>query len=467
VADGLTEDLIDALGQVGALHVISPNGVRPYVNRQIPPDSIARALKVGTLVSGSVERSGDVLRVTARLIDAPSGVQLQSRTLEYPFKDLFALQDELAQEVSRFLRERLGQEIFARERRKGTASVTAWELLQQGEASREAARVLYSQGDATAAGRMLDAADSQLVRASALDDSWADPVVLRGWVSLDRIELSETESSDSLTYWYRQGVTQANRGLQLRPQYPPALELRGSLRYRYWLEAESDGTPEGAEADLRAAAVATNPTQARAWGTLSALLQATGQLAEANLLARRAYEADAFLSESPQILFRLYYTSLDLGREPDAIRWCDAGRQRFPDDWRFTFCQLIVLARSTEADPEIGRAWELVRELERLGPDAYLPRWQIVAAAVVHRAGMVDSAQAIIRRARGMAPDDSELDFYEAETRMLLDDREAALRLLERDLKTNPRFRAYMRANTLFRPLWNDPRFQALVREGN
>ncbi|HJR17240.1 MAG TPA: protein kinase [Gemmatimonadales bacterium] len=465
VADGLTEDLIDALGQVRALHVISPNGVRPYVSREIPPDSIARALKVGTLVSGSVERSGDILRVTARLIDAPSGVQLQSRTLEYRFQDLFALQEELAQEVSRFLRERLGQEIRLRERRKGTESVAAWEVLQQGEASRDAARGLYGQGEASAAGRMLDAADSQFIRASVLDDSWVDPVVLRGWVALDRIELSEVKASDSLTSWYREGVSHANRALELRPQYPPALELRGSLRYRYWLEAESDGTPEGAEADLRAAALATSPTQARAWGTLSALLQATGQLGEANVLARRAYEADAFLSESPQILFRLYYTSLDLGREPDAIRWCDAGRQRFPEDWRFTFCQLIILARSTEIDPDVGRAWELVSELERLGPDAYLPRWQIVAAAVVGRAGLVDSAQAVIRKARAMAPNDSELDFYEAETRMLLGDREAALRLLERDLKTNPRFRAYMRANTLFRPLWNDPRFQALVRE--
>jgi hypothetical protein len=57
------------------------------------------------------------------------------------------------------------------------------------------------------------------------------------------------------------------------------------------------------------------------------------------------------------------------------------------------------------------------------------------------------------------------LDFYEAETRMLLGDREVTLRLLERDLKTNPRFRAYMRVYPLFRPLWTDPRFQALMAE--
>src|SRR4026208_1401760 len=97
---------------------------------------------VGSLVGGGVERSGDILRVTARLIDARSGLQLQSRTLEYPFGDLFALQDQLAQEVSRFMRERPGQEILLRERRKATKSVAAWELLQQGEASRATARII-------------------------------------------------------------------------------------------------------------------------------------------------------------------------------------------------------------------------------------------------------------------------------------------------------------------------------------
>ena len=466
VADGLTEDLIDALGQVTALHVVSPNGVRTYAGRHTPPDSIARALKVGTLVGGSVERSGDVLRVTARLIDARTGLQLQSRTLQYPFGDLFALQDELAQEVSRFMRERLGREILLRERRKATRSVAAWELLQQGEASRATARILSNQGDASAAGRSLDAADSQFGRAATLDDNWADPVVLRGWVALDRMEFSETEPADSVKLWYGQGLVHAQRALVLRRQYPPALELRGSLHYRYLVSADSAATPaKDAEADLRAGAVHANPSQARALGTLSALLQATGQLAEANLIAARAYEADAFLFDSPQILFRLYHTSLDLGREQEAVRWCDAGRSRFPEDWRFTFCQLRILALAGTLQPDVAKAWSLVDTLERLSPPAYLPRWQVVVAGVLGRSGLRDSAEAVIRRARAAAPDDSQLDFYEAEARMLLGDHEAALRLLERDLKNDPAFKAYLRVYPLFRPLWSDARFRALVAE--
>ena len=476
VANGLTEDLIDVLGQVPALHVISPNGVRPLVGRHPPPDSIGRALGVGTLVGGSVERSGDALRLAVRLIDARTGVQLQSRTLESPAGDLFTLQDELAKEVSHFLRERLGQEVVLRERRKGTRSVAAWELTQDGERSRQAARALGAQGDLAAARRALDAADSLFARAAELDPSWPEPLVLRGWVAGDRMELSVISPPDSLRPWFNQGAAMAERALRLRPGYPPALELRGTVGYRLWLGTSSEGGElKRAEQDLRAAAVPANPTQPRAWGTLSALLQANGQLAEANLLARRAYEADAYLAETPQLLFRLYHTSLDLGNEQEAVRWCDAGFARFPENWQFTFCQLTILAWPRPARPaaaaraDVARAWKLVAQLERLSPAderaAYLPRWQIRVAGVLGRAGLVDSANAVIRRARAAAPRDPEMDFDEAEARMLLGDHEAALRLLARDAAANPQYRGYIRVYPVFRPLWTDPRFRALVGE--
>ncbi len=476
VANGLTEDLIDALGQVPALHVISPNGVRPLLGRHPPPDSIGRALRVGTLVGGSVEQSGDILRLSVRLIDARTGVQLHSRTLESPAGGLFALQDELAKEVSGFLRERLGQEVVLRERRKGTRSVAAWELTQDGERSRQAAQTLREQGDLPAAVRALDAADSLFARAAELDPVWPEPPVLLGWVAEDRMELAVIGSPDSMRTWFRRGVALAEHALQLSAGYPPALELRGTVRYRFWLGTPSQGGElSRAEQDLRAAAVPANPTQARAWGTLSALLQANGQLAEANLLARRAYEADAYLADSPQLLFRLYHTSLDLGKEQEAVRWCDAGFARFPENWQFTFCQLTILAGpgpprpAAAARADVARAWKLVAQLERLSPPeeraTYVPRWQLRVAGVLGRAGLVDSADAVIRRARAAAPHDAEMDFDEAEARMLLGDREAALRLLARDVAANPQYREYIRVYPVFRPLWTDPRFRALLQE--
>ena len=73
LSDGLTEALIHELGTVKALHVTSRNGVAPFKGKDIGPDSIAKALSVGTIVSGTVAQSGDKVRVTVEMLDARTG----------------------------------------------------------------------------------------------------------------------------------------------------------------------------------------------------------------------------------------------------------------------------------------------------------------------------------------------------------------------------------------------------------
>ncbi len=131
LADGITEALIHELSEVPQLHVVSRAGVNPYRNAAVAPDSVGRALKVGTLVQGSVAGSSDRLRVSVSLINAANAQEIGSKTLERPRKEIFALQDDVAREVSLFLRERLGQEIKVQEIRVGTQNPQAWELLQQ------------------------------------------------------------------------------------------------------------------------------------------------------------------------------------------------------------------------------------------------------------------------------------------------------------------------------------------------
>src|SRR5207302_5250261 len=84
VAHGLTEDLIDKLSTVPALNVVSPSGVRPYTDKYIPLDSIARLLLVATIVEGSVEQPGTQLRVRVRLIDASTGQPIETPQIERP-----------------------------------------------------------------------------------------------------------------------------------------------------------------------------------------------------------------------------------------------------------------------------------------------------------------------------------------------------------------------------------------------
>jgi serine/threonine-protein kinase len=467
VANGLTEDLIDQLGQLEALSVISANGVRPYRDHPASPDSIARALSVGTLVAGTVAGSLDRPRVTVRLIE-PTGRQVASKVIEARGGDVLALRGELSQQVSGFLRERLGREVKLRELRSG-GDARAWVHVRRAEDLREDARALYATGDTSIAQRTFDAADSLLGLAERLDPGWLDPIVLRGWIAADRIELADARTEEAIAKWASPGIAFAERALTRKPGYPPALELRGALRLLQWQYSDQaqPALADGAERDLRAAAVPENPSQARAQTTLAYLLWRRGSFAEANLRARRAYEADAFLADAPVVLYRLYATSLVLRRWEEASDWCAQGYRRFPDQWLFTQCRLTLLSMPSGERPDAARAWRLVAEMKKVtAPSEWAvlaPRWHMVVASVLARAGQNDSARRTLRAARKAGGGDPELDIYEAEVRVLLGEHERALDLLERYLANSPPQRAIIQGLANFDPLHRYPRFQALT----
>ena len=189
LADGVTEALIHELSEVKPLQVISRNGVTPYRNAAVAPDSIGRALKVGTLVEGTIAQSEKRLRVNVSLIDAASGDEIGSKTLERPREEIFDLQDDVAKEVSLFLRERFGQEIQVQALRVGTRNPKAWELVQQAGKLSKDVDALLAAGDTTAAARRLNEADSILAGVEKLDAEWITPPIERGWVAYRQMDL--------------------------------------------------------------------------------------------------------------------------------------------------------------------------------------------------------------------------------------------------------------------------------------
>jgi serine/threonine protein kinase/tetratricopeptide (TPR) repeat protein len=467
VANGLTEDLIDLLGEVDALSVISADGVRPYRDHRAPLDSIARALSVGTIVTGSVSGSPERPAVTVRLVDATNSRQLDSRLVESSGGDVLTLRRNLAAEVARFLRQRLGMEIGLRDFRAGTPDGPAWMLMRRVKSLREDARSLWVAGDTVATERTLNAADSLLGIAESAHRGWLEPIVLRGRLAADRVEFNSTAAS--VARWAPVGLSHAERALTIQPGNPDALDLRGYLRYMRWYYVSSRDTSllNSAERDLRAAAVPENPSQARAWTTLSALLLSRGAFEEAYVAARRAYESDAFLAEAGSVVFRLHLTSLLGKRWEDAAKWCAEGHQRFPRDWLFTFCSLSLLWMPSGQSADVGSARRLVEQLAGLAPPTEVavlaPRWRMMLAGVQARAGQRNSALRTLMNARRASRDDAEMDYYEAGTRTLLGERDQALDLLERYLAYDPGATEYLARDPMFESLREDPRMQRLL----
>ncbi len=305
IAAGFTAGLISQLAQIEPLTVISRNWVKPYRNSDISLDSIARALKVAWFVEGSVARSGDGLRVGVELVDAASGVAAWSQTLQRPRGEILDLRDELLEELSDVLRQQLGIELGRRQRRAGTSSAQAWELLQQAEAQIDDHERLTALGEHEGAPGMLSRADSLLMAAEALDPGWIEPIVLRGWTAQHQARLASQIPGLLDEGWLSDAIGHAERAISLDPRDPSALELRGTLRFELWRVA-SDSTRasdlfEGAERDLRAA-VLEDPSRANAWTTLSVFPhEAKVELAEASFAARRALEADPFLLQGSNL----------------------------------------------------------------------------------------------------------------------------------------------------------------------
>ncbi|MCY7378334.1 MAG: serine/threonine-protein kinase [Gemmatimonadaceae bacterium] len=478
LADGLTESLIDELSRVPALDVVSKNGVRlfrgvPYETAQ---DSIQRTLNVGTVVRGEVESSKTGARVTVRLVDAVSGVEIKSEKFDVDTANVLAAQGELSKHVAEFLRKHLGDEVKLKSARQGSSNSEAWTLVQRAEKRRKDADSLAKQGAVETATQLLGDAELQLARAERLDPSWVQPPMVRAMISFQRARAQRAQpvlaaaSIDS-------GLAHVARALAVDPRSADALEYRGKLQYlRIELQLLNEGpdynrTLERAEDDLRAA-VDQNPSQAGAWVTLSSLAYNKHNVQEALNAAQKAYAADAYLANARDVLRRLFWTSHDMEQFPEAGKWCAEGHRRFPRDLPFVECQLWMLTtKARRADPD--EAWRLVDSMRVRTPAKDTAKTdrhaRIITAAVLARAGLKDSARAVLVRARGTPDIDPEHELVgdEAIARVFLKDYDEAVRLLESYLAANPQHRKGFATKTSL--WWKDatlqahPRFKALI----
>jgi TolB-like protein/DNA-binding winged helix-turn-helix (wHTH) protein/Flp pilus assembly protein TadD len=103
-ADGMTDELITDLSQISALRVISRTSVMVYKGARKPLPQIARELNVDAVVEGTVLRSGDQVRITAQLIQAPADKHLWAESYEGNLRDTLALQKKVASAIAEQIR---------------------------------------------------------------------------------------------------------------------------------------------------------------------------------------------------------------------------------------------------------------------------------------------------------------------------------------------------------------------------
>ena len=103
-ANGLSDTLMHVLAQVSGLKVTAKTSSFYFKGKNIDIAEIARKLNVGTILEGSVQKSGNRVRVIAQLINAGDGTHLWSMSFDRDLQDIFAIQDEIAREVVKALK---------------------------------------------------------------------------------------------------------------------------------------------------------------------------------------------------------------------------------------------------------------------------------------------------------------------------------------------------------------------------
>ena len=301
-SDGLSEELIAALAQIRELKVIGRSSSFRFKERKEETKTIGEKLGVATLLEGTVRKQGDRVRIVAELINAADGIELWSRTFDRELKDIFAVQQEIANAVASSLKVTL---LGADERpvaTQATKNSEAYNAYLQGN--------FYFQrrnfADYARAVGFFDKAiqlDPQYALAYAKrSEAWTLIGDLKGqgpkeaWVNAKRdaekaiaLDPSAAETHAALGWvrffveWkFAEGLSELTRAKELSPANPTANDLLARMIVYI-------GKRDEAEKQARQA-VELDPLAASPQINLARVLWYQGKLAEADAVARKSVE---------------------------------------------------------------------------------------------------------------------------------------------------------------------------------
>jgi adenylate cyclase len=181
-SDGITEQIITSLSKVPYIFVIARNSTFAYKGKPTKIQQIAEELSVRYVLEGSVQRSGDRVRITAQLIDATAGHHLWAENYDRMLKDIFALQDEIAMKIMAAMQVELGEADWGRFSSIKTTNLKAYEKFLKGKEH----MFLRTPTDTLEARKLAQ-------EAIALDPKYGGAYVLLGFTHLDDVWFRRTK----------------------------------------------------------------------------------------------------------------------------------------------------------------------------------------------------------------------------------------------------------------------------------
>ena len=429
IADGLAEDLTDALVRGGGIRVASRTSAFFFKGRQADVQEIGKRLRVAFLVEGSIRKAGPRLKITAQLVRTGDGYHVWSRSFERDMNDLFAVQQEIAQAVATTLEQKLTGSATRRPTVAHAANAQAFDLYLKGRHSA-----------ATGAPTTIDAAENLFRQSIAADPAYARPYLALAELYIGA-EIMDLRPTGELIAKAKEAAKQA---LALDAESAEAHAVLASLTARYefdWATAERQAR-EALELD---------PNSAPAHNDLAQnILAPQGRWEEAMAENKRAIELDPF---SPSIAVGQPWLLYLQRRSKPAI---EGFRKLAPDP-----AALVGLASALAQDGDYRAAIDALDQVQKIGPSpatlAYLGYYEA-------RAGRTAEAQKVLLDLTAQAQTRYISPGYLAVAYVGLQDRNRAFQCLESP-REHPAGLLFIRVDSIFDPIRTDPRYARLLAE--
>jgi len=432
-ADGITEEIINALAQIEDLRVVARTSAFSFKGKHVDLRTVGECLNVTTVLEGSVRKSGNRLRITAQLINVADGYHLWSERYDRELQDIFEVQDEIAKTIADRLKVTLGTGRQKPLVKAGTKNLEAYQLYLKGR---------FHWNKRTPDG--FQKAIEHFQEAIEKDPAYA----------LAYAGLADTYDMASFFNLFPPGEvmpkakTAAAKALEIDDGLAEAHVSLGYASFTY----DWDWTAAGKHFQQ---ALAVNPSYVRNHAFYPLYLSSLGRFDEALAMAKSVLDLDpASPAVSHVLAVQLY-----LARQFDqAIQQCHKTLELDPN-------YAVAYSVLGQAYASKGSSREALPDLDKFSA---LSRGGAAALALLGyahaRLGDRNEALRMLEELSALAKRSFVPAFFFALVSAGLEDKDQAFTRLEKACEERFNRLAYLRVETLWDPLRPDPRFAELVR---
>jgi TolB-like protein/DNA-binding winged helix-turn-helix (wHTH) protein/predicted negative regulator of RcsB-dependent stress response len=431
-ADGIKDEILTRLSKIAALKVISRTSTQKFKSAPDNVREIARQLGVANILEGSVQKSGETVRVTVQLIHAPSDTHLWAETYDRKLTDMFQVESEVAQRIATALATTLSVSEKRALTAKPTANVEAYQAYLKGR---------YFWNKRTGEG-FAKAAES-FQRATAIDPNYAP-----AYAGLsDVYQFSAIFDVASRTQDYAKAREAAKRALELDETLAEPHASLGLIAMNY------DWDWETAEREFRQASE-LNPNYATAHHWYAEFLVAVGRFDESLAEIKRARELDPLsLIINTDMGKVLYYSR----RYDEAIAQLQETLRMDPD-----FHDAHIWLGSVYA--KTGHYPEAISEFNKVRDNGWVLGWLGYVYGV---SGRRDEAKKVVNQLSQIETERPIDPSVMVCVYAGLGEKDAAFAAFEKEYEMRSVGMTSLKVNPWYDSLRSDPRFTDLLRRMN